>query len=448
VGANGLFDPDSFIGGGGGMDAVKKTFGNNSGKITNTISGIGGNTDGILGSVGDYAMGALGGMAESYFKNSEYGGMLDSLWNSEYNIAASTMSACYEKTSGSSGGGSFCSFFKNFNLGANPCDVLPNSFGNYKKKSKEDIFKLNAPLNDWCKKIKGEGDKQVKEWTEASKTTTPAGKAVAELEGNDFRSDASKAGDDTKKNINNMINNVSDTDGAAHKEESIGAVAQSFQNDKDAYKAQVVFEALEDNQGKPLNKNDSHKEITSPYESIKDYKKVVDYQANLSSKVYKGFSHATYILKAEIDFAKAEKDYISVNDFNGLEQYKSDYIVSIIGDGSAGKGSYREELYLWAEENALNEIKYELPDKLQGYSVDYSLSKVNSNDTIESGKEKIVALHQLYKQQHYEASIMTKWRKLADDKADELEVKLKKLAIATKPFNRQAAMEEINSLLQ
>lgn len=93
---------------------------------------------------------------------------------------------------------------------------------------------------------------------------------------------------------------------------------------------------------------------------------------------------------------------------------------------------------------------YTVPSKVDNYYAVFN-EKVLLSNTDYSGldrKTQVAMINDdITKQQYYEKEVMLKWKRIADEKADELKNLLIKNAIASEQFNREVALQRINQLI-
>ena len=135
-----------------------------------------------------------GGVLSTLFGNEA----LSSFWQQTSNWTGGTLEMCYDYRPSNSINitPNICGLFSNVNVNTDPCALLPNTLGDYVKKSSSHSSSIQAPFKDWCKKIMGSGNIEKQELNIVSNQATLSGKPAPSLVlnagSNNFNSEAYK----------------------------------------------------------------------------------------------------------------------------------------------------------------------------------------------------------------------------------------------------------------
>jgi hypothetical protein len=415
-----------------------------------------------LSSIGNIASGDISSIIQGYgqsylysygksqldvFGSSVYGEALSAWWGENTSWATGTIERCYVYSPSYQDPTfpNICGLFSNKTI--NPCDMLPNQLGPYKKKSAEDIWKANLAFKDWCESFTdkvGNKDKTIKE---TIKKVTIGDDNKEDVVDSHFGTEKEKAKKvaieaESKKvdtsappvqgTVRNSLVNLNGYKTAK------GHVAKDFLESVSKNSKELTAETT-------INKRD----VEIPFENLKEYNDAVHHYAQKTYEVEKVIAPAEHIKMAEDKFSAINKTYItslqsppSAN-YITAEEEKIKYIEQYIEDKTNG---YRIMAQQWAADRAQEEIKYEMPLKLNDETY-YMFQNLNATRGTRDVEQTLELNYKIKRQQYFEAQIMKKWIKIADQKADDLKVALRKVAIASRLFNETQAKLEILQIM-
>lgn len=409
---------------------------------------IGGNTDlSKIGSLND--LGNLGNLSGELSKYKEYGvdkvlsygtdyilnnEALGNWWSNNSSFATGTMELCYSYSpqKNSSTNGNICSIFSNTDI--DPCSTLPDQLGPYKKLSKNERWKKELSLKDWCSSINGEVEKVATE--KANDMLGISGKTKEEVSDTKFNSEEQNKKD---KKVATTLEQYKDQVKANNDTYSEKVIALEKQG-----KGHVVR-----NEIKKLAKNtdDLSKESLDKLDDKIIFNSYKEYDDDLNSKAVMDYEVSRQLFDFNSHVKTAQEQFNSLNTQKKSYSDKITYIDNYIDDKENG---IREQYYKWAEQKAEEEIMYEVPKKLDTYYAVFNEKSLLSNNNYSGlSKKTQVALinNDITTQQFYEKEVMLKWKKRADERADNLKNLLIKNAIASEQFDREAALQRISSLI-
>ncbi|MDQ1268158.1 MAG: hypothetical protein QG567_735 [Campylobacterota bacterium] len=354
-------------------------------------------------------------------------------WKNNTSFATGTMELCYTYSPKKKNpvNGDICSLLGN--TSADPCALLPNTVGDYKKTPKSEKDKFALPLEDWCREYTGKVNKVAAE--EASKMMGLSGKSKSEAKGAKFNSEENSK---FSASVDNLIANS-----GKH------VFSKNAVNDPLAAKINALKESGNEhvyaNEIKRLTKNNPDITIAElqkladkpVFDNINEYKDDLNMKANADAAIYRQL----FDPHKHLDIVNAQ--FSSMNQQKKTLAEKREFVEQYIENKDTG---LRKQYRIWAENITEAEVMYELPDKLGGkYKVFFETDRKSR----EGGKPGSIAKmnDSIVKQSHMEEQIMLRWRMFADEKADEMKTKMLKSMYASEVFDESTARAEIAQMM-
>lgn len=355
-------------------------------------------------------------------------------WAKNTSFATGTLELCYDYSPISNGplNGDICSLLNNSN--ADACATLPDQIGPYKRLSSSDRLKKQIPLRDWCSKINGTNEKV--KLNEASTMVGISGKAKKDVVDSQFNSDEKTK---EEKKVSKSLTQFKDSTKPENNTYGSKIVSLEKQGKGNVVKNEIKrFAKNSDDLTEPsLNKLNEEVVFSSQKE----------YQDDLNSKATEDYEITKQLFDNNNHIKSAQTQFNSLNLQKKKYTEKVAYVDKYIDDKSTG---VRTKYYEWATQRAEEEIMYTVPDKVNNYYAVFN-EKILLSNTDYSGLDKKTQISMINddiaKQQYYEKEIMLKWKKIADEKADELKNLLIKNAIASEQFDRETALARITQMI-
>ncbi|OGS70821.1 MAG: hypothetical protein A3F91_09920 [Flavobacteria bacterium RIFCSPLOWO2_12_FULL_35_11] len=369
------------------------------------------------------------GVSDYIFSDSGF----SAFWSNNTSFATGTMELCYTYSPRKKNpvNGDICSLLKD--TSADPCSLLPNTVGDYKKTPKKEKDKIALPFEEWCREYTGKVKKVATD--EASKMMGLSGKTKAEAKGAKFNSDENSKFAST---VDNFIANA-----GKH------VFSKNAVNDPQAAKINALKESGNEhvyaNEIKRLAKNNPDVTMVElqrladkpVFDNITEYRDDLNMKANSDSAIYRQL----FDPHRHLDIVSAQ--FSSMNQQKKGLKDKREFIEQYVEDKDTG---LRKQYRIWAENVTESEVMYELPDKLGGkYKVFFETDRKSR----EGSKPGAIAKmnNDIVKQAHMEEQVMLRWRMFADEKADEIKTKMLKSMYASEVFDESAARAQIAQMM-
>lgn len=355
-------------------------------------------------------------------------------WSKNTSFATGTLELCYQYNPISTGAlnGDICSLLNNSN--ADACSTLPDQVGPYRKLSSNERMKKQIALRDWCSKMSGTNDKVP--LTTASNMTGISGKTKKDVVDTQFNS-TEKTKDEKK--VSKSLGQFKDTTKAENNSYGGKVISLEKQGKGNVVKNEIKRYSKNSDDLTEASLNKLNEEVV--FSSQKEY------QDDLNSKALEDYEITKQLFDTNNHVKSAQTQFNSLNLQKKTYSDKVAYVDKYIDDKSTG---VRARYYDWATEKAEEEIMYTVPSKVDNYYAVFN-EKVLLSNTDYSGLDKKTQVaminDDITKQQYYEKEVMLKWKRIADEKADELKNLLIKNAIASEQFNREVALQRINQLI-
>lgn len=414
------------------------------------------NAGSIEGIVGDYAKNyglkigkqALGGVGSSIYSNTGLGAWWEN--NSEWSTGITEMCYEFDPNIPQETFPDICSLVGNMTV--DPCKFLPDQLGPYKKIPYSNQWKKQLPLRDWCRSFSDKVAEKNKTLEEAIEENTITGKEKEDIADSHFGSEKER---EEREATEQTAAAISKGETASDRAGSLQKTLKDFDNEGKGHLTKDAVEIIAKNtQG--VTGEEKLTLTTLPYKSLKEYNDDTHFHAQSNYALEEMLFFPAHLDTAEAKFEAINTQYLgsvanpTPTHYSLAEENKKTFIETYIEDENKG---YRNMAYEWAAHRAQEEIKYEMPDKLEQtyYAFDTEAkSQTRNSSNFENEQEIKKNLEKIYnikKQQYAESQIMQKWRRKADAKADKLKRLFKKAAIASQPFNIHAAQQEIMTII-
>lgn len=367
---------------------------------------------------------------DSIFSSSSF----SSFWQGNNGWSSNYTTLCYQMSAPKTGSlGDICSAFSNVNI--DPCNALPQGFGNFQKVSSSDRDRMNAPLRDWCKKINGTS--QTDTLSVANQKQGLSGKSRADAANSTFISTAER---DRRSRVDSTMREL---DTQAKSKNSYATKNRELQSVQRGYVANAELDRLAQNTKDTSTDSLNNLEVQPVFNDIQEYKN--DLNAAAASEYKAQFDMFNIFL--HVDTVNAT--FYSMNSQKKTLSDKKAFVDTYVDDTTNG---VRKNYQAWAEQKAKDEILYILPEKLKTYYTSFNKKTLvdnypNNLSGFSDNAKLTIVNYEIIKQELMEKEIMLKWRILADERADRLKSILYKNMYASEWFDATIARAEVEALI-
>ena len=370
-------------------------------------------------------------------------------------FTSGTMEMCYNyiPNNQTNVSGNICSMFSNIHINANPCSALPNTIGNWHKKSFNNKS-FTIGIKDFCNKLAGNTINQPlkaivtqHQGFSALKQSNTQGSVFL----NDKNNYVKKKDAATDKIIDKFNSKISpyDTKG----EKTIKELAESQQE-------AVVLEKLS-HIAKISNGDFTKADTNAMNKPTIAFNNYTEYSADVNSVATKNLTQDNSLLDFNTLLNTANMYFLKLNQqgkqiMNNMNWKDAlSYQKTIFAKKMRWINSVvlkrLQSLNLLAYKKAKEEIVYTLPQKLGYYHVLFNKDVIRpkgDNLNLSKAAQTEVINTEIRRQEYYEVKIKVKWARWAKEKSIKLKNMLVKAAIASKFFPYNQVLEYVNQLIQ